>query len=101
MRRFITSARASHGLVLLFAGLPAVVWNPMIQLDSNFGVRSNLFGFDITGPVNSSVLVEAGANLTGTVWFPLQTITLTNGLFHFSEPLQSNSPGRFYRLSPP
>ena len=82
-----------------FAGLPAVLWNPLIQTGANFGVRSNQFGFDITGPANLPIVVEATDNLVNPAWSPLQTITLVNGSFHFSDPVQS--PGRFYRLSPP
>ena len=83
-------------------GVPAFLWNPMIQNSGiSFGVRGNQFGFDITGTTNISLVVEAAASLAKPVWSPLQTITLTNGLFHFSEPVQTNSPGRFYRLSPP
>jgi hypothetical protein len=85
-----------------FAGNPAVLWNPLIQASGpNFGVQSNQFGFNITGTSNIPVVVQAGTNLAGPVWTPLQSLTLTNGLVYFSEPLQTNSSGRFYRLSSP
>jgi hypothetical protein len=85
-----------------FAGLPAVLWNPLIQTgDGNLGVRNNQFGFDITGTANIPIVVEACANLASPVWTPLQSLTLTNGLFYFSEPVQANSAGRFYRISSP
>jgi hypothetical protein len=87
-----------------FAGIPAVLWNPLILTgDGNFGVQSNQFGFDITntGNANITVVVEVCTDLTSSVWFPLQTVTLTNGLFYFSEPLQTNSSGRFYGLGLP
>ena len=32
-----------------FAGRPALLWNPLIQTGSGFGVRNNQFGFNITG----------------------------------------------------
>ena len=35
------------------------------------------------------------------VWTPLRTVTLTNGSFYFSEPLQTNTPARFYGLGLP
>jgi hypothetical protein len=90
------------GWSTLFAGRPTVVWDPQIQAaDSNFGVRSNLFGFDITGPSNLVVVVEASTNLAAPDWAPLQTVTLSNGLFYFSEPLQTNAVARFYSLGPP
>jgi hypothetical protein len=82
-------------------GIPAVLWNPMIQTGgAGFGVRNNQFGFNITGTRNIPIVVEACANLAQSVWVPLQSMTLTNGLVHFSESVQSNPAGRFYRISP-
>jgi hypothetical protein len=85
-----------------FAGVPAVLWNPLIQTaDGSFGVRNKQFGFNITGTNNFTVVVEACTNLANPAWTPLQTVTLTNGSFYFSEPLQTNSPDRFYGLGLP
>jgi hypothetical protein len=85
-----------------FDGVRAVLWNPLIQAGgASFGLRSNCFGFNITGTTNISIVVEVCTNLAGPVWFPLQTVTLTNGSFYFSEPVQTNSPGRFYGLGFP
>jgi hypothetical protein len=82
------------------SGLQAVLWNPLIQTgDGSFGVRSNQFGFNITGTTNIPIVVEACTNLSSPVWTPLQTLNLTNGTFYFSEPLQTNNAGRFYRIS--
>ncbi len=83
-------------------GLQSILWNPMIQTsDDNFGVRNNQFGFDITGTTNIPIVVEACTNLANPVWISLQSLTLTNGLFYFSEPFQSNTANRFYRISSP
>jgi hypothetical protein len=85
-----------------YAGVPAVLWNPQIQASgASFGVRTNHFGFDITGTTNIPIVVEASDNLASPVWTPLKSLTLTNGLVHFSELLQTNSPGRYYRISSP
>jgi hypothetical protein len=85
-----------------FAGLPAVLWNPFIQTgDGSFGVRTNYFGFDITGTANIPIVVEACVNLTNPVWTALQSLTLTNGLFYFREPAQTGMTGRYYRISSP
>jgi hypothetical protein len=82
--------------------VPAVLWNPLIQIgDGSFGVLNNQFGFNINGTNNFTVVVEACTNLANPVWTPLQTVTLTNGSFYFSEPLQTNSPNRFYGLGLP
>jgi hypothetical protein len=82
-------------------GLSPVLWNPLIQSSASFGVQSNQFGFNITGTTNIPILVEACTNLAQPVWVPLRSITLTNGSVYFSEPFQSNSSGRFYRISAP
>ena len=85
-----------------FASRQALLWNPLIQTSgTNFGVQSNQFGFKITGTPHISIVVEGCTNLTSPVWTPLQTFTFTGGLVYFSEPFLPNSPGRFYRISPP
>jgi hypothetical protein len=84
------------------SGPPAVLWNPFIQTgDGSFGVRSNQFGFNITGTTNIPIVVEACTNLASPVWTPLQTVTLTNGLFYFSDPQWTNYSGRFYSIQMP
>jgi hypothetical protein len=45
-----------------FANRPALLWNPQVEPGSS-GVRSNQFGFDITGSSNLVVVVEATTNL--------------------------------------
>jgi len=85
-----------------FAGRLAVLWNPVIQTgDGSFGVSNNQFGFNITGTNNFTVVVEACTNLGNPVWVPLMTNPLVNGRFYFSEPVQTNSSGRFYGLGLP
>jgi hypothetical protein len=82
--------------------VPFVLWNPLIQAaNGNFGVQNNQFGFDITGTPAIPIVVEASTDLADPVWTALTNVTLTNGLFHFSEPAQSNSPGRYYRIRSP
>jgi hypothetical protein len=82
--------------------IPTVLWNPVIQVGgANFGVQSNQFGFNVTGTTNIPIVVEACTNLAQPAWVPLQSMTLTNGLVYFSEPVQPGSAGRFYRISAP
>jgi hypothetical protein len=84
------------------AMIPALEWNALIPASgANFGVRSNQFGFTITGTANIPIVVEASGDLSGSAWTPLLTLTLTNGSYYFSEPLQTNGTGRFYRISSP
>jgi hypothetical protein len=82
--------------------VPAVLWNPTIQATgTNFGVQSNQFGFDIIGTTNLPIAIEACDDLAQSNWVVLQRLTLTNGLFHFSERFQTNNPARFYRIGFP
>jgi hypothetical protein len=74
----------------------------MIQTgNGNFGVQNNQFGFDITGTPAIPIVVQACTNLANPVWTPLTNVTLTTGSFHFSEPLQPNTPARYYRIAFP
>lgn len=82
--------------------IPAVLWNPTIQATgTNFGVQNGQYGFDITATTNLPIAIEACDDLTHSNWVVLQRLTLTNGLYHFSEPFQSDSPARFYRIGFP
>jgi hypothetical protein len=84
-----------------FCGLPAVLWNPVIQTGgAGLGVRSNQFGFNITGTAGIPVAVEACTNLASPVWTRLQTITLP-GSFDFSDSQWTNYSRRFYRIISP
>jgi hypothetical protein len=89
----------STGWGATFGGVPAVLWNPQIQLgDGGFGVRIEGFSFNITGTPNIPFVVEASTNLTTGFWVPPQTLTLTTGLVSFRDPSWTNYPTRFYRL---
>jgi serpin B len=74
---------------------------PMIQTSAgNFGLRNHQFGFQVAS-TNTALVVEACTNLTSGAWFPLQTLTLTNGSAYFSESIPANRPSRFYRVHSP
>ena len=76
----------------------ATAARPLIQTASgSFGIRNRQFGFTVAG-TNATLVVEACTNIAGGAWFPVQTLTLTNGAAYFSEPLPPNSPSRFYRV---
>ena len=64
-------------------------------------VRTNNFGFNITGSTNIPIVVEACTKLGSASWIALQTCTLTNGSLYFSDPQWTNSPARFYRIRSP
>jgi hypothetical protein len=79
-----------------------MLWNPQVQTtDASFGVRTNRFGFSITGTTNIPIVVEASTNLASAGWTALQTCTLINGSIYFSDPQWTNYPARFYRLRSP
>ncbi len=79
----------------------AVLWNPQAQTGGgSFGVRSNVFGFNITGTADIPIVVEGCTNLNGG-WSPLLTGTVTNGLIYFSDPAWMNHPSGFYRIGFP
>jgi hypothetical protein len=81
-----------------FGGCPTALWNPQAQSP---GVRSNQFGFTITGTTNLAVVVEACTNLANPIWSPVGTNTLTGGSSYFSDPQWTNYAARFYRLRSP
>jgi hypothetical protein len=85
-----------------FAGRPAIPINIQIQTaDANFGVKSNQFGFNITGSYGLIVVVEATTSLRNAIWYPLQTNTITGGSFYFSDAHWTDYPSRFYRIHSP
>ncbi|MGO8928807.1 MAG: hypothetical protein ACLQU3_18220 [Limisphaerales bacterium] len=85
-----------------FASRPTVLWNPQVQSSrATFGVRTNRFGFNITGTSNLVIVVEACIDPGNPVWLPASTNTLTGGSSYFSDPQWTNYPSRFYRLRSP
>jgi hypothetical protein len=86
-----------------FAGRSAVPIFIQIQNGdvASFGVRTNRFGFNITGSYGLIVVVEATTSLRNATWYPLQTNTLTGGSFYFSDAQWTNYLSRFYRIHSP
>jgi hypothetical protein len=86
----------------LFPDFRPVLWHPLIQTGGGgLGVQNHRFAFDLAGPASVVVGVEATAKLASQVWLPLQTVTLTNGLVHFSDPEPATNLSRYYRLRSP
>ena len=89
-----------------FGGLTTKMLNqrvpPRVEAShASFGVRTNRFGFTITGTNDLVVVVEACTNLVNPIWSPLQTIGLTGGSYYFSDPQWTNYLVRFYRCRLP
>jgi uncharacterized repeat protein (TIGR01451 family) len=76
----------------------AIVPQPELGLAA---VRSNQFGFTITGTSNLSIVVEACTNLATPSWTTLELFKLTNGPIYFSDPAWRSYPMRFYRTRLP
>jgi len=93
------------GWASTFDGIPAVLLNPptphVPTTDGSFGVKTNLFGFDITGTNNQTVVVLATTNLAGNVWTPIQTNIISGNAVYFSDPQWTNYHTRFYRVRSP
>jgi len=82
-----------------FSGVPTELWNPQA---SALCVTGGHFGFDISGPSNTVIVVEACTNLAHPVWLPVSTNALNgNGASSFSDSQSANYPGRFYRFRSP
>jgi hypothetical protein len=82
-----------------FSGVPTELWNPRA---SALGVFGGHFGFNITGPSNTVIVVEACTNLAQPVWLPVSTNVLYGSVASwFSDPQSANYPARFYRFRSP
>jgi hypothetical protein len=82
-----------------FGDVPAVLWNPEATA---LATADNQFGFNITGPTNATIVVEACTNLANPVWVPLSTNTLSgSGTSSFSDTQSANYPNRYYLFSAP
>jgi hypothetical protein len=89
-----------------FDNRPTALWvlpQPLIlNQGPGFGVHSNQFGFTISWLTSASVVVEACTNLSAPVWTPVSTnIQTLSGVSYFTDPLWTNHPVRFYRLTSP
>lgn len=85
-----------------FAGRPTMLWNPRIQIaDSDFGMRTNGFSFNITGTSNLTVVIEASGSLAQPGWIAIGTNTLINGAASFTDPESKSFSSRYYRLRSP
>jgi hypothetical protein len=81
-----------------YGGWLTMELTPQIVIGSP-GVSTNVFGFTISGASAMIVAVEVSTDLIH--WQPIQTNTLTNTTFNFSNSQWTNSPVQFYRLRSP
>ncbi|MGO8696666.1 MAG: beta strand repeat-containing protein [Limisphaerales bacterium] len=78
----------------LLSGPPAYL--AIITTNSMFGFTNGAFGFDVSGPSGSNVVIQASTNLQ--TWIPLQTNLLGSGLLYFSDSQSHTNRARFYRV---
>src|SRR5439155_26193298 len=82
---------ADFGNHTIRKGFPA---RTIINSGSGFGFNVGQFGFNLTGPVGQSVVVEASGDLVS--WLPLSTNIVVIDL-NFSDPQSRAYSNRFYR----
>ena len=71
-----------------------------INTNASFGFTNGVFGFDVSGPSGSNVVIQTSTDLQ--TWIPLQTNLLGSGPLYFSDTQSPANVQRFYRaqLSP-
>jgi len=89
---FITAG----GKVSAFAAMASLGDTVVITTDNAaFGFTNGVFGFNVSGPAESNVVIDYSTNLE--TWIPLQTNLLGNGPLYFSDAQSPANPKRFYR----
>jgi len=82
-----------------FGSVPTALWNPQAN---TLSFASGHFGFNLTGPTNAVIVVEACTNLSHAVWLPVATNTFSgSGTSAFSDFQSGAHPTRFYRVRSP
>jgi hypothetical protein len=74
---------------------------PLVILTSDgaFGFTNGVFGFNVSGPAGSNVVIQASTDLQS--WIPLQTNLLGSGPLYFSDLQSTTNVQRFYRAVSP
>lgn len=83
----------SQGVLFSLTAPPEI-----LTADGNFGVRTNVFGFDYSGVFGQPTVVEAANNLSHPSWIPLATNTLGTDPIYFQDSKWMLFPNRFYRV---
>jgi hypothetical protein len=67
----------------------------IIASGTSFGFVNNQFGFNLSGAVGQTIVVDGSTNLVD--WTPLFTNTVGGTPVYFFDPASTNFPWRFYR----
>jgi hypothetical protein len=82
---------STNGEIIIIAVPPPLA----IATDAAFGFTNGVFGFNVTGPSGSNMVIQASTDLQ--TWFPLQTNQLGSGPLYFSDSQSPANVQRFYR----
>jgi hypothetical protein len=82
---------STNGEIIIIALPPTLA----IRTGAAFGFTNGVFGFDVTGPSGSNVVIQTSIDLK--TWIPLQTNLLGSGPLYFSDPQSTTNVQRFYR----
>jgi DNA-binding beta-propeller fold protein YncE len=91
---FSPDARYGYGEIIITLVPPAPV--AIFTTNAAFGFTNGVFGFDVSGPSGSSVVIQASTDLQ--TWIPLQINLLGSGPLYFSDPQSTTNVQRFYRI---
>jgi hypothetical protein len=87
----IAGTNVSSGAAMANLLVPGI-----ITTNAAFGFTNGVFGFDVSGPTGSSVVIQASTDLQ--TWIPLQTNLLGSGPLYFSDAQFPANIHRFYRV---
>jgi hypothetical protein len=91
-----TTAGTNVSAYAAMANLAGTQASPdIITTNAAFGFTNGVFGFDVSGPPGSSVVILSSMDLQ--TWIPLQTNLLGGGLLYFSDAEPTADHRRFYR----
>ena len=99
---FVVVTNNYGGVTSAVATLTVTIPPPQIIAGgTNFGFTTNGsgFGFNLSGTVGQTVVVDGSTNLLN--WTPLFTNTVGTNSVYFFDPTSTNFPGRFYRARLP
>lgn len=95
---------SGYGIMTSDIGVRYLFFDPkasprIVTSDATFGVRSNHFGFTVSGCPGQNMVVETSTNLL--TWQPLATNVLGPSPLTFRDPVPTTAGQRFYRLTIP
>ncbi len=91
--------RGTTGWGAMFGSVPAWLWIPQ---PTKLAFTGGQFGFNLTGPANMVVVVQACTNLSNPVWLSVGTNTFSaDGTSAFSDSSSASYPKRFYYVRLP